>query len=341
MATDSGKRYNSVLDIIEKRLIPDEEAKKARGEVFTPLNLVREMLFGLRKSALDTFKGAIPDIKSKEYNKLIWGIDDEGNFKDDDETDRVGGIPLEVFRDTESTWLDPANGIGNFPVVLFYMLDYQLNKHGKKKEFRGDDNTKRRREHIVKNMLFMIELNKGNVNTSKKIFNLIVPGVPPNICCANSLEMTDAKLKEVFGIDRFDVVMGNPPFNEGGTKTSGKKAYYIEFIEYGFDILSKSGCLAFIHPPNFHRIDKDDSKKGISVKKIFNDNNLIFLRIISDTKVYFDVQISIDYYVLQKNKNLKQAKILDKNNILTSNIDISIFDIVPNFGFGIIKKLTD
>ena len=249
MATDSGKRYNSVLDIIEKRLIPDEEAKKARGEVFTPLNLVREMLFGLRKSALDTFKRDMPDIKSKEYNKLIWGIDDEGNFKDDDETDRVGGIPLEIFRDSESTWLDPANGIGNFPVVLFYMLDYQLNKHGKKKEFRGDDTTKRRREHIVKNMMFMIELNKGNVNTSKKIFNLIVPGVPPNVCCANTREMTDAKLKEVFGIDRFDVVMGNPPFQdfqEAEGKRGGGEPLYMKFVKKSLELL-KVNHLHFHH----------------------------------------------------------------------------------------------
>jgi hypothetical protein len=324
---DSGKRYNRVLEIIDKRLIPDEEAKKARGEVFTPLKLVREMLFGLRKSAIE--KGETE----------IWGLNTDGEFIEDDESDRVGGVPLEIFRDSESKWLDPANGIGNFPVVAFYMLDYQLGKHGKNNDFKGEENAKKRKEHIIKNMLYMIELNKGNVNTSIKIFNLIAPDVKPNICCADTLEMTDEKLKSVFDVNRFDVVMGNPPFNEGGTKTSGEKAIYKKFIAYGFDLLSNGGCLVFVHPPNFHRIDKDDPSKGVIVKKIFNDNNLIFLRIISNTKVYFDVQIGIDYYVLQNNPKQRKSIILDKHDILTDNIDFSRFKNVPNFGFNIINKL--
>ena len=124
---ETAKRYNSIIDIIDKRLIPDDVAKKLRGEVFTPLNLVREMLLGIRKGS------------KKADESEIWGIDKEGNFFDDDENDRIGGIPLAIWRDPETKWLDPANGIGNFPVIAFYMLDYQLGKHGPK-GFKGDDN---------------------------------------------------------------------------------------------------------------------------------------------------------------------------------------------------------
>ena len=142
-AMSSEKRYNAVLEIIDKRLIPNEIAKKARGEVFTPLTLVREMLFGLRKSALN------------EGVTEVWGVDDSGQCIEDDESNRVGGISLEVWRDPSTKWLDPANGIGNFPVVAFYMLDYQLGNHGPA-EFRGDAEKVFRRKHIVENMLFMI-----------------------------------------------------------------------------------------------------------------------------------------------------------------------------------------
>jgi hypothetical protein len=190
---ESAKRYNSILQIIDDRLIADEAAKKDRGEVFTHLNLVREMLFGIRKSSLEKFKDNIPDLKSEEYLKLIWGINEKGEFIDEKEDDRIGGIPLSVWRDDKTKWLDPANGIGNFPVVAFYMLDYQIGKHGKNEELKGD-NTLRRRRHIIKNMLFMIEVNKGNVNTARKIFEKIDPGVRANICCADTLKMTDEKL---------------------------------------------------------------------------------------------------------------------------------------------------
>jgi hypothetical protein len=342
-SSESAKRYNSVLEIIDKRLIPDEGAKKARGEVFTPLCLVREMLFGLRKSALESGKTQLCDPldkspKPKNIQGEIWGINEEGNFFDDDERDRVGGIPLEVWRNPNTKWLDPANGIGNFPVVAFYMLDYQLGKHGPS-EFKGDKNKDKRRKHIVENMLYMIELNKGNVNTSRKIFQKIVPGVEANICCANTLKLSDIDLKKQLDINRFDVVMGNPPFNEGGTKHHEDRGFYTKFIKYGYNLLNKDRYLIFVHPPNYHRIDKDDPKKGIVVKELFNENNLLFLRIIANTKDYFDVQIAIDYYILQKSNNKSEAIILDKHNILTTDIDISIFETVPNFGFNIIKKL--
>jgi hypothetical protein len=335
---ETAKRYNSILDIIDKRLIPDVEAKGKRGEVFTPLNLVREMLFGIKKSSVKEFKNKVPDAKSEEYLKFVWGLDDKGEFIEEDEKDKVGGIPLSIWRDPDTKWLDPANGIGNFPVVAFYMLDYQLGKHGPK-EFKGDDNKIKRRRHIVKNMLYMIELNKGNVNTSRKIFEKIVPGVTPNILCANTIEMTDDKLKKEFGVNKFDVVMGNPPYNAGGTGTSGEKRIWTKFIQFGFNLLNNKGCLIFVHPPNFHRINDDNPKKGIIVKQLFNENNLLFIRIIDNTKIYFDVQIGIDYYILQKCSNKKEAVILDKHNIISDNIDISIFNTVPNFGFNIIKKL--
>jgi hypothetical protein len=239
MATE--KRYNNVLSIIDERLIPNEAAKKARGEVFTPLTLVREMLFGLRKSALAAGRTE------------IWGVDATGKCVDAVEADRVGGIPLEVWRDPTKKWLDPANGIGNFPVVTFYMLDYQLGEHGPA-ALLGDANKKKRREHIVENMLYMIEINKGNVNTSRKIFEQMVPGTTANICCADSLTITDATLLDIFRVNRFDVVMGNPPFNPPKTETgSSGNNIWANFVMKSFHILNENGFLSLVHPPGWKK----------------------------------------------------------------------------------------
>ncbi len=318
---ETSKRYNKVLDIINKRLIPDIDAKKARGEVFTPLSLVQEMILGIRRSSIQ--KGVVE----------LWGIH-EDEYIEDDEEDRIGGVPLSILRDAGTKWLDPANGIGNFPVVAFYILDFQIGHYGKK-EFRGTEKTKARHEHIVQNMLYMIELNKGNVNASIKIFKLIAPDVKANICCADTLDMTDEKLLDVFKVNRFDVVMGNPPFNQGGVRQTGDRLFYHNFISYGFNHLRKDGCLVFIHPPNFHRIQ---DYRDLDIKSIFDENHLRFLRIIANSRKYFEVTVSIDYYVLQKGPK-KGATILDDNNILSEEVDISKFSIVPNFGFPIIKKL--
>jgi hypothetical protein len=314
----AGKPTETVLDIINNRMIPNEEAKKARGEVFTPIPLVREILYGLRKEPLE--KGV----------SEIWGIDANDNLFEDT-SERVGGIPLDLWRNPNSKWLDPANGIGNFPYVAFQMLDFQLTKTMTNKDAR--------RKHIVEKMLFMIEIDKGNVNTSFKIFEQLVPGSKPNICCADTTSLNEDNLMSSFDVSKFDIVMGNPPFNEGGTKSSGKKAFYTVFLMWAINVIKDNGCIVFITPPNFHRIDKDS--KDIKIKKFFNENNLILLRIIPDTKKYFDVQVLVDYYVIQKRPNSGTGFIYDKNNVLTSNVDISKFSVVPNFGMDIVKKLID
>ena len=170
-------RNETILETIERRLVPDQQAKKARGEVFTPLDVVRKLLYGIRKSDYDS------------GNALSWGIDKQDIVVEDDEDDRIGGIPIDVWRDPDTKWLDPANGIGNFPFVAFHMLDYQLKTHGTKGSNSWSD--EKRRKHIMEKMLYMIEIDKGNVNTTYKVMNYLVPGSKPNICCADTLKMKD------------------------------------------------------------------------------------------------------------------------------------------------------
>lgn len=296
---ETAKRYNSILKIIDDRLIPDEGAKKARGEVFTPLNLVREMLFGIRKSA--TNKGETE----------IWGIDKEGNFFDDNKDDRIGGIPLSLWREPETKWLDPANGIGNFPVVAFYMLDYQLGEHGPN-ELKGDDNKIKRRRHIIKNMLYMIELNKGNVNTSRKIFEKIVPGVTPNIVCANTLEMTDEKLKREFGINRFDVVMGNPPYQPS--------QLWEKFIIKGISYLKNSGYIGFVVPTSWTSPTSDAWKKlqDLDIQVI---NNASYL----ETKYFSKVGSTFSYFLIKNSKPEGKTTIIYNTN---EHFNVRLKDIV-------------
>lgn len=324
MAAEASK-LTTILDVIDKRLIPNSDAKTLRGEVFTPLELVREMLFGLRKSDLE--RGI----------NTIWGINEKGEFFDDDEDNRVGGIPLKIWRDPDTKWLDPANGIGNFPFIAYYMLDYQLDKHGKEASLKGNENKLKRRKHIVKNMLYMIEINKGNVNTSRKIFKQLVPSVDANIICADTLSLSDDRIKILFGLNRFDVIIGNPPFNSGGIKSSGikktrntKKGKGYESIWPSFiwkekinkqfsgslNILKPNGFLCFIHPSSWlHSHSENDTHH------ILLDKSFIFIRLFTDSqssKYFKDVTLRLSYYILQnkKKEDSHNYDLLDTENIL-------------------------
>lgn len=331
--SETAKRYNHVLNIIDDRLVPDEGAKKARGEVFTPLDLVREMLFGLRKSALENGKTE------------IWGINKEGKFFDDKESDRIGGIDLDIWRNPESTFLDPANGIGNFPVVAFYILDYQLGNHqlkGKTPDLKGDKNKEKRRKHIIKNMLYMIELNKGNVNTSRKIFKKIVPDIEPNIICANTLKLTDDNIKKQFGINQFDVVMGNPPFNSGGIRSKvgskeGTETIWTIFIEKGIKWLQPNGFLIFITPNTWIEL-----KANISGKIL--EKQLLYLRSYNVVEAHnlFSNQsgeIPMAYFCLKNNDSKNDTLIYDKCSNRFIEFNIYKKNYIPSEGINLIKKI--
>jgi len=73
-------------------------------------------------------------------------------------------LPKEVWKNPNLKWLDPAAGMGNFPVAVYMRLMEGL------KDVKGYKDEEKRRKHILKNMLYMVELDKTNVFMMKKIF---------------------------------------------------------------------------------------------------------------------------------------------------------------------------
>ena len=202
---------------------------------------------------------------------------------------------------------------------------------------------KQRRKHIIQKMLYMIELNKGNVNACIKIFKLIEPDVRANVCCANTLEMSHEKLKSVFGINQFDVIMGNPPFNEGGTAEKGRtiwnhfitkdsKTRYpfpgcLHLLKVHSD-KKRNGVLAFVIPSSW--------RNGDEAWKTLKEHTFITIKMaVSD---FPEINLPIDAWVLQKEKGGDKTHILDKNNNYTIEA-IGNFPYIPNFGISIFKKI--
>jgi len=310
----------TILETIERRLVPDEQAKKARGEVFTPLNLVRELLYGLRKSDLE--KG----------EQLIWGIDKNHVMIDDNPDDHIGGIPLEIWRDPDTKLLDPANGIGNFPFVAFEILDYQLRNHGIKGSNKW--NSKKRRKHIIEKMLYMIEIDQGNVNTARKVMNFLCKEAKPNICCADTLKFTDEDLMKQFGVNRFNVIMGNPPFNMPRELKGQTGTLWDKFISYSLNLLSKNGYLAFITPPNWRR---PESKLYADMVKV---NQLQFIHILGEreTRNTFGAGARVDAYIIRKEPPNTNTYIIDELNKFHI-FNVSELQFLPNFAFEKIKSI--
>ena len=190
-----------------------------------------------------------------------------------------------------------------------------------------------RSRHIIEKMLYMVELNPVNVRVCKKIFKMIDPKATPNIVKHDFLAF-----KGFRGIDKFDVIMGNPPFQkpqEGKRESYGGKTLWDKFIVISLNLLNNNGYLGFINPPMWRRPDSELWEQMIS------KNNLLFIRILNTktSKELFNVGQKIDIYVIKKGNKLKMdSKIIDGNN------DIHYFNIerlpfLPNSEYTSVEKI--
>ena len=70
-------------------------------------------------------------------------------------------IPKNIFENPNLTWLDPGSGTGNFSIALYFKLLEHLKQN--------IPDIEERKDHIIKNMIFMVELQPEN---TEKLRNL-------------------------------------------------------------------------------------------------------------------------------------------------------------------------
>ena len=251
---------DKLLEFINGELKPKEKEKKENGEVFTPLSLVNEMLDKLDEAYI------------KEHGKSIFT---EPTFK----------------------WLDPAVGIGNFPIIVYQRLMKGLKI----------PNDEERRKHILEHMIYSAELTPKNVFIYKKIF--CGDKYKLNIYEGDTLKMDVMK---VWGLDKFDVILGNPPYNKGGIRShtgkqllEGEKSETIwtKFIEKSFEWLKPDGFLVFINPLSW-------LKKSHSLHNEMLEKHIVWLKLWDDSqsKGMINADIPISLYVLQNTLNTQNKK---------------------------------
>ena len=235
-----------------------------------------------------------------------------------------GNFPKNMWSNPLNTWLDPASGIGNFSLVLFFWLMDGLSKK--------IPNKTKRAKHIIEKMIYMVEINATNVAICKKIFKTLEPSAKPNIHQGDFLKLDTNVLKWP---NRFDCVIGNPPYNIGGTGLEGSKRTHIIFTEEGLKILNKNGYLAYICPPSYRETDTP-------MNELFQKANghFVFIKIYGaqETNKLFHIQGRVDGFIYQKDTDGLTA-IDDEYNIETKDLKLDLNRHIPNFGFTIFEKL--
>jgi hypothetical protein len=238
-------------------------------------------------------------------------------------------LPESVWTNPNLKWLDPANGIGNFPMVVYNKLLEQLPKTYK--DLYSTEQGKKK--HIIEKMLYMVELDTANIKISRRIF-----GKGANISCGSFLE--DKWVKDFKGIDKFDIIMGNPPFQPEKTEQDkrqgghGGKILWDKFIVKSLELLATNGFLGFITPSSWR---KPENKLYTVMTK---QNQLLYLHIISKKQgqQLFDVSQRVDLYVIEKKSKYKNTEIIDELG-KKINLDLSQWSFLPNYDFNTIKKI--
>jgi hypothetical protein len=233
-------------------------------------------------------------------------------------------FPKQIWNNPSTTWLDPAGGIGNFSLVLYFWL-----MNGLKKKI---PNEKKRSIHIIEKMIYIAEINANNVNICKKIFKTICPSASPNIHKGDFLKLDTAAINWP---NKFNCIIGNPPYNIGGTGLEGTKRTHIIFTEHSLKLLDKKGYLAFVCPPSYRETSSP-------MNKLFQDANgyFVFIKIygIKDTSKLFHIQARVDGFIYQTDTK-GTTKIDDEYNIVSNNIQLDLNQHIPNFSFTIFQKL--
>ena len=242
-------------------------------------------------------------------------------------------LPSSVWKDPTHKWLDPANGIGNFPMIVYKRLMDKLPAKYDNHDIKYDSESGKSK-HILKNMLYMCEINKNNVNISKRIF-----GDNANICCCDFLN-EEEKWKKQFGIEQFHVIVGNPPWNDikDGTQAGSraKNSLWDKFIFASLEILNKDGYLGFINPAQWRGLGPEYHK----VWDMFKTKQLLYLHIFNKKQgqSLFGVGSRFDLYILHNKDNTTSTEIVDEMND-KHHINIIDWNFLPNYNYNNIKKI--
>jgi hypothetical protein len=226
------------------------------------------------------------DVEKKQFGEVFTPISLVNEMLDK--------LPSEVWSNKNLKWLDPANGMGNFPIAVYLRLMESLKEQ--------IVNEKERKKHIIENMLYMCELNKKNVLITKQIFNLN-DEYRLNLYEGDTLELDPLK---IFGVEKFDIIIGNPPYqqsDEKGNSKGGGNNLYTKFIYKSYDILNDNGYLLFINPPTYFGAGRSNNKDNMNIRKdIFNNCNILYMNLEECSKYFPKIGSLFIYYVAQKNK---------------------------------------
>lgn len=292
------KKRMAILSLLEKDRSLFKKIKALIDKDINRMDHIKDVVLMLREYV------KIADVEKSKFGEVMTPLD---LIKE-----MINILPNETWSNPNLKWLDPANGTGPYPIMVIYKLMNGL------KDWEPDD--EKRYKHIVENMIYVCELQPKNMF-------LYMCAVDPfdkyklNVYTGSFLEKEfDYHMKTVWNIQKIDIVIGNPPYqDEMITKKGSAKPLYNLFTEKSIDI---SNIISFITPSRWFAggkgldifRNKMMSRKDIKIIKHFDDASSIFNNV--------EIKGGVSYFLIDKSYTG-----LTKFNEF--DIDIKKYDIIP------------
>lgn len=293
----------AILSLLDKdRNLFTKIKDSISNESLSKLDHVKDTVLMLREYV------KIAEVEQKKFGEVMTPLETVKEM--------LATLPLEVWSNPNLKWLDPANGTGPYPIMVIYKLMKGLEKWQPNEELRY--------KHIIENMIYTCELQPKNQF-------LYLCTVDPrdeyscNIYTGSFLdEGFDEHIKEVWNVDKFDIVIGNPPYQQmdGGNGASAKPIYNL-FTEKSIKI---SKVVLFITPSrwfvggkgldNFRKMMMKSNK--IKSIKHFDNACDIFGKNV-------EIKGGVSYFLYDE--NYQGICKINNNNINLSKYDIIVKDV--------------
>jgi hypothetical protein len=170
----------------------------------------------------------------------------------------------------------------------------------------------------IKNLFLLYKLFDSNNE-----FNL-------NVHRGSFLDENFSEKMKQWGFEKFDVVVGNPPYQDSGS--TGDNKLYLDFIKRSISLINDDGYLIFVTPKNSIDYILNLSKNRTYVDKFYKIEYLA----LDTPRMFFDVGSTFCYFLIKKEEvksdvqeNIKCEFLLDKK-VIKSVINITKGEKIPS-----------
>jgi len=197
-------------------------------------------------------------------------------------------------------------------------------------------------KQILEECIYFADISPLNIFICRLLLNQIVDEngkeYKLNYSLGNTLELD---IKSKWGLEGFDAVVGNPPYNSSGTCKGGANLWQKFVVKALKEWIISMGYLLYVHPCGWRKPEGSNSYTNGLFNLMSKENTMIELKI-RNTKhgmETFKCGTRYDWYLLRKefNENVL-TKIIDEENI---EWDLKLYEMewLANMKFDLVDRI--